>query len=287
MFPYHTLQDLVDQAMRTERKIQQESRGRTYGNHSIAAPWRKQQSSTSFGGGRSQGSTPKPFPSNGTSKMAGSSASSPANQQRPAASSAAPSVASGAASSTRSREIVCHKCHSRGHIAAQCPSRRTMLLNEKGEWESESDPEDEGPRFDEEPGEEEENEIQPDDGDHNCFISLRVLSVTVEKENGQRHNLFHTRGMIKDKLCRIIVDNGSCNNIASQELVDRLGLKPRRHPSPYKMQWLNDCGALRVSHMVTVPFSVGKYNDHVECDVVHMQACQLLLGRPWLYDHDV
>jgi hypothetical protein len=32
---------------------------------------------------------------------------------------------------------VCHKCHGRGHIAAQCPSRRTLLLNEKGEWESE------------------------------------------------------------------------------------------------------------------------------------------------------
>jgi hypothetical protein len=30
MFPYHTLQDLVDQAMRTERKIQQESHGKSY-----------------------------------------------------------------------------------------------------------------------------------------------------------------------------------------------------------------------------------------------------------------
>jgi hypothetical protein len=112
--------------------------------------------------------------------------------------------------------------------------------------------------------------------------------VTAEREeNGQRHNLFHTRGMIKDKLCRIIVDNGSCNNIASQELVDRLELKPRGHASPYKMQWLNDCGALRVSHVVNVHFSVEKYNDHVECDVVPMQACQLLLGQPWLYDRDV
>jgi hypothetical protein len=53
------------------------------------------------------------------------------------------------------------------------------------------------------------------------------------------------------------------------------------------MQWLNDCGELRVNHVVTVPFSIGRYNDHVECDVVPMQACQLLLGRPWLYDHDV
>jgi hypothetical protein len=41
MFPYLTLQDLVDQAMRTERKILQESRGKSFGSHSIAAPWRK------------------------------------------------------------------------------------------------------------------------------------------------------------------------------------------------------------------------------------------------------
>jgi hypothetical protein len=162
-----------------------------------------------------------------------------------------------------------------------------MIVNEKGEWESTSDPEDDGPNFDED-SDHDESEIQPEEGEHNCFISLRVLSVTAEtEENGQRHNLFHTRGLIKDKLCRIIVDNGSCNNIASQELVDRLGLKSRRHSSPYMMQWLNDCGALHVSHIVTVPFSVGKYNDQVECDVVPMQACQLLLGRPWLYDHDV
>ena len=39
--------------------------------------------------------------------------------------------------------------------------------------------------------------------------------------------------------------------------------------------------------MVTVQFSIGKYQDQVECDVVPMQACQLLLGRPWLFDHDV
>ena len=32
MFPNHNMQGLVDQAMRTERKIQQEGRGRSYGN---------------------------------------------------------------------------------------------------------------------------------------------------------------------------------------------------------------------------------------------------------------
>ena len=38
MFPYHNLQDLVDQAMRTERKIQQEGRRRSYGVDSSPVP---------------------------------------------------------------------------------------------------------------------------------------------------------------------------------------------------------------------------------------------------------
>jgi hypothetical protein len=99
-----------------------------------------------------------------------------------------------------------------------------MIVNENNEWESASDPE-----YDEYPEEVlsgNENEIQADVDDNNCFISRRVLSVNVgEEENSQRHNLFHTRGMIKGNLCRIIVDNGSCNNIASQELVERMRLK--------------------------------------------------------------
>jgi len=128
------LQDLVDQAMRTERKIQQETLGKSYASHSIAAPWRKQQSSTSFGGGRSQGAVARTFSSNGPSKMVVSTASSPAYQQRPATSAAAPTVTpSATTSSARSREIVCHKCHGYGYIAAQCPSRRTMVVNENGE----------------------------------------------------------------------------------------------------------------------------------------------------------
>jgi hypothetical protein len=41
MIPYRTLQDLVDQAMRTERKIQQESCGKYYASHYNVVPWRK------------------------------------------------------------------------------------------------------------------------------------------------------------------------------------------------------------------------------------------------------
>jgi len=148
----------------------------------FAAPWHKQQSGTSFDGARSQGAAARPSPSIAPSKMAVSTASSSANEQR-ATSTTAPTVASAATSSTRSREIVCHKCHRRGHVAAQCPSRRIMIVNEQGEWESKSDREDED--IQEEAENNDGKEIQPNEGDNNCFISLRVLSVTtLKEENG-------------------------------------------------------------------------------------------------------
>ena len=93
--------------------------------------------------------------------------------------------------------------------------------------------------------------------------------------------------MANAKVCRVIIDSGSCNNIASTEMVEKLGLQTKRHPHPYHMQWLNDCGSMRVTCMVRIPISVGTYHDVVECDVVPMHACHLLLGRPWLFDRDV
>jgi hypothetical protein len=38
--------------------------------------------------------------------------------------------------------------------------------------------------------------------------------------------------------------------------------------------------------MVRVHFSIGMYSDYADCDVVPMEACSLLLGRPWEYDTD-
>jgi hypothetical protein len=33
-------------------------------------------------------------------------------------------------------------------------------------------------------------------------------------------------------------------------------------------------------------FSLGTYSDFLDCDVVPMQACSLLLGYPWKIDND-
>jgi len=60
-----------------------------------------------------------------------------------------------------------------------------------------------------------------------------------------------------------------------------------KHPRPYKLQWLNDSGEIRVNKQVLVAFRISKYEDEVLCDVVPMQAGHLLLGRPWQFNRQV
>ena len=106
-----------------------------------------------------------------------------------------------------------------------------------------------------------------------------------EAENGQRYNLFQTRAKVDGKVCKVIIDGGSCHNLASKEMVEKLGLTLLKHPHPYHVEWLNNSGSLRIVHRVKIPFKIGEYVDTVECDVVPMIVCHLLLGRPWQYDH--
>lgn len=113
----------------------------------------------------------------------------------------------------------------------------------------------------------------------------QVLSVQLkDAENGQRNNLFQTRAKVGGKVCKVIVDGGSCHNLASKDMCDKLGLKLLRHPHPYHVQWLNDSGEIKIGHRVKVSFKIGEYEDEVLCDVVPMTVCHLLLGRPWQFD---
>ena len=75
--------------------------------------------------------------------------------------------------------------------------------------------------------------------------------------------------------------------MASTTLVAKLNLPTLKHPRPYKLQWLNDYGDVKVNKQVLVSFSIGRYKDEVLCDVVPMQAGHILLGRPWRFDRKV
>jgi hypothetical protein len=77
-----------------------------------------------------------------------------------------------------------------------------------------------------------EEHIGTGDIDHyESPIVQRVLSTQMEKvEQNQRHTLFQTKCVIKERSCRMIIDGGSCNNLASNDMVDKLALTTKPHP---------------------------------------------------------
>ncbi|KAI3425504.1 PUA domain-containing protein [Psidium guajava] len=110
------------------------------------------------------------------------------------------------------------------------------------------------------------------------------MAVT-EAESWLRHNIFHTKCTSGGKLCNVIIDGGSCENVVSTTMVERLGLKTENHSQPYKLSWLKKRNEMKVSKRCLVQLSIGKkYTDEVWCDVIPMDACHILLGRPWQFD---
>ncbi|XP_071914051.1 uncharacterized protein [Coffea arabica] len=188
-------------------------------------------------------------------------------------------------SKPRSRDK-CFKCQGFGHIASQCPNRHIMIVLPSGDVVSDDEEE-----FAEMPpltgeGEDSEEEVEATTEQVGvALVARRALATQVKMvDEAQRDNIFYTRCHVKDRVCSLIIDAGSCTNVASTLMVDHLSLPKLRHPSPYRLQWLNESGDIKVTKQVVVPFRIGKYEDEVLCDVVPMQASHILLGRPWQYD---
>lgn len=80
--------------------------------------------------------------------------------------------------------------------------------------------------------------------------------------------------------CVLMIDSGSCENMVSQIMIDKLQLASERHPKPYKVSWLKKGGEVMVNQRSRIKFSIGKYEDEIYFDVLPMDVCHLLLGRP-------
>lgn len=182
---------------------------------------------------------------------------------------------------TPSSSIQCHKYKGRGHMMHECPSRRNIILREDGGYESEKS---EG---------EEEGDVSNDDdielpNDGMIGVVRRIMTINLgSNSEEQRENIFHTRCGIKGKTCSMIIDSGSCANVVSSYFVEKLGLACMKHPTPYRLKWLNDSGELKVNKQCMISFNVGRYEDDILCNIVPMQACHILLGRPWQYDRNI
>jgi hypothetical protein len=108
----------------------------------------------------------------------------------------------------------------------------------------------------------------------------------VPKEGGEikRHSVsqyikgtcrkFQTICTTEGKGAKLVIDLRSHENIVSEEAVCKLRLETKRHPTPYRLEWLTKGNEIMVSKRCLVSFSIeAKYRDNVWCDVVDMETC--------------
>ncbi|KAK1677447.1 hypothetical protein QYE76_038295 [Lolium multiflorum] len=152
------------------------------------------------------------------------------------------------------RDMVCHTCGGKGHFKRDCPNRKVMVINEDNEYETGDDVDPNAPEDDDYDTDGED--AYPSDA-RTIVVSQRALNV-LPSASTQRCNLFQTKALVgPDKACKVIIDGGSCRNLASKELCTKLKLKYLPHPHPYYIQWLSDNGEMKVNHMVRVEFAIG------------------------------
>lgn len=48
----------------------------------------------------------------------------------------------------------------------------------------------------------------------------------------------------------ITIDRRGCTNVVTMTLIEKLGLKCEKHPKPYRLQWLDDSGKVKVTKQV-------------------------------------
>ena len=64
-----------------------------------------------------------------------------------------------------------------------------------------------------------------------------------------------------------------------------MNLETIPHPKPYPLGWVSDNEKLQVSRKCKLKFAnTANFIDEVELDVVPLDICGIVLGRPYLYD---
>ncbi|PKU86669.1 RNA-directed DNA polymerase [Dendrobium catenatum] len=173
--------------------------------------------------------------------------------------------------------IKCFRCLQPGHKSNECPTRPQLQLAEGEEELSQTELL--------EDVEEGIEELGADEGVPVLGVLEKLLLAPRRPIETQRHSLFRTKCTINDKVCDLVIDSGCTENIISKVAVQALQIKTTRNPNPFKISWVKKGVDFLVSDLCKVTFSIGKkYLCQVTCDVLEMDICHLILGRPWQYD---
>ncbi|KAK1667396.1 hypothetical protein QYE76_055555 [Lolium multiflorum] len=148
-------------------------------------------------------------------------------------SESAASTSGSSMSTARNRDMLCHTCGGKGHFKRDCPNRKVMIINEDNEYETGDDVDPNAPEDDDYDTDGED--AYPSDA-RTIVVSQRALNV-LPSASTQRCSLFQTKALVgPDKACKVIIDGGSCRNLAIKELCTKLKLMYLPHPHPYYIQ---------------------------------------------------
>ncbi|RDX70633.1 hypothetical protein CR513_50108, partial [Mucuna pruriens] len=148
------------------------------------------------------------------------------------------------------------------HITSQCPNKRTMVLRENGEMESESSREDSFTN---------ESESSSSEAYYqgDLFMARRLMSILVENDQSQKENIFYSRCLVQ----------GSSVNVASLRLVKKLAIFTSPHLKPYKLHWLSKKGEMIIDRRV-FDHNLGNQPDTI-ITTCKNQIIKVPLAKPW------
>jgi hypothetical protein len=121
-------------------------------------------------------------------------------------------------------------------------------------------------------------------------LMLKIFLIKSKKgtlESTQRNILFRTMCDSKGKCCKVVIDSGNIDNLVSTDMVENLGLHRMEHYTPYKVSRLQKRHHILESEQCKVEIQIGGYKYEILCDIMSMDVCHILLGRPCQYDRKV
>jgi hypothetical protein len=100
-----------------------------------------------------------------------------------------------------------------------------MIVNADGTYDSMSDEEMEAIKhvaMHRQVNEDEDAQVFCDNDSSPALVVSKILTLQHQQDEDQRCHIFHTKAGINGRSVKVIIDGGSCHNLASDELCSKL-----------------------------------------------------------------